>query len=253
MPMKTKVLLIAGGSAALALLCTILYFTSDHHAYNVAVKRYRQKEHKAAIAIIDRLSPKYQRSSKATYLRSVCQYNIAVESYGRRDYDASLNYLSAIPDTYMNYDEVKELRGKIKETQEALAQERERQRQIEETKRKERDLAEEARRKERDLAEEARRKADEPARLVAERKKRVESGFSLWNGSHRGLTAVIKKSMNDPKSYEHVETTYADKGDHLIVKTTFRGKNVFGGVVVNWIMAKADLDGNIIEVIAQGP
>ena len=30
-------------------------------------------------------------------------------------------------------------------------------------------------------------------------------------------------------------------------------QNAFGGVVVNWIMAKADLDGNIIEVIAQGP
>jgi hypothetical protein len=59
--------------------------------------------------------------------------------------------------------------------------------------------------------------------------------------------------MNDPKSYEHVETRYADKGDHLIVKTTFRGKNAFGGVVPNWVIAKTDLDGNVLEVIAQGP
>jgi hypothetical protein len=59
--------------------------------------------------------------------------------------------------------------------------------------------------------------------------------------------------MNDPKSYDHDKTVYWDKGDHLIVKTTFRGKNAFGGVVVNWISAKSDLDGNITEIIAQGP
>lgn len=89
-----------------------------------------------------------------------------------------------------------------------------------------------------------------PAEL---RTKRIEDGFSAWDGSHRGLTALIKKGMNDPKSYEHVETTYGDKGDSLVVKTTFRGKNAFGGVVANWVIAKTDLDGNVIEVIAQGP
>ena len=63
MTLKTKVLLIAGGSVALAFLFTILYFSSDRHAYNVAVNRYRQKEYKAAIGFLDRLSPKYERSS----------------------------------------------------------------------------------------------------------------------------------------------------------------------------------------------
>ena len=152
MTVKTKVGLIAGGTAVLVRLGIILYFTSDHHAYNVAVKRYRQKEHKATIAILDRLSPKYQRSSKGMYLRSVCQYNLAVESFARRDYDESLNYLSAIPDTYMKYDDVKELRDKITAKQKALAQERERQIQIAEAERKE---------KERQQAEEAQRKAEE--------------------------------------------------------------------------------------------
>ena len=85
------------------------------------------------------------------------------------------------------------------------------------------------------------------------RKERIEKNFSAWDGSHRGLTEIIKKSMNDPSSYEHEETVYWDKGDHLIVKTTFRGKNAFGGVVKNWVMAKVDLNGNVIEVISQGP
>lgn len=85
------------------------------------------------------------------------------------------------------------------------------------------------------------------------RKEQVEKQFSAWDGSHRGLTRFIKNSMNDPDSYEHVKTVYLDKGDYLIVKTTFRGKNAFGGVVVNWIQAKVDLNGNVIEVLAQGP
>ena len=59
--------------------------------------------------------------------------------------------------------------------------------------------------------------------------------------------------MNDPKSYEHVETVYWDMDDHLIVRTKFRGKNVFGGVVLNWILAKVDIDGNVLSIIHQGP
>jgi len=84
------------------------------------------------------------------------------------------------------------------------------------------------------------------------REERIKNCFSGWDGSHRELVKLIKKSMNDPGSYDHVETVYWDKGDHLVVKTTFRGKNAFGGVIKNWVMAKADLDCNIEEVISQG-
>lgn len=86
-----------------------------------------------------------------------------------------------------------------------------------------------------------------------ERTAEIEKNFSGWDGSHNGLTAAIKESMNDPKSYEHVETRYSDKGDHLIVTTTFRGKNAFGGVVKNSVTAKVDLNGNVIEIISQSP
>jgi hypothetical protein len=56
--------------------------------------------------------------------------------------------------------------------------------------------------------------------------------------------------MNDPDSYEHEETVYWDMGDHIVVRTTFRGKNAFGGVVKNSIKAKADINtGQIIEII----
>jgi hypothetical protein len=85
------------------------------------------------------------------------------------------------------------------------------------------------------------------------RKEQIERHFSAWDGSHRGLTEYIKKTMNDPDSYEHDETRYTDKGDHLIVHTKFRGKNAFGGVVRNSVIAKVDLNGNVLEIISQGP
>ncbi|MGE4299475.1 MAG: zinc-ribbon domain-containing protein [Desulfovibrionaceae bacterium] len=83
------------------------------------------------------------------------------------------------------------------------------------------------------------------------RKERIEKSFSAWDGSHRGLERLIKQAMNDPDSYEHVSTTYSDQGSELIVRTTFRGKNAFGGVVINSVVARADLDGNVLEIISQ--
>ena len=98
--------------------------------------------------------------------------------------------------------------------------------------------------------------AEVAAKIVSEaaaRKERIERQFSGWDGSHRNLVAYIKKSMNDPDSYKHEETRFEDKGTFLIVRTSFRGKNAFGGMVKNTILAKIDFDGNIIEILKTGP
>ncbi len=84
-----------------------------------------------------------------------------------------------------------------------------------------------------------------------EKEKQIEEQFSAWDGSHRNLERVIKKAMNDPNSYEHDETVYWDRGDHLVVKTTYRGKNAFGGVVRNYVKAKVSLDGQILQILDQ--
>ncbi len=81
------------------------------------------------------------------------------------------------------------------------------------------------------------------------RQEKIGECFSGWDGSHRELTNRIKKSMNDPDSYEHDETQYIDKGNYLIVITSFRGKNAFGGVIRNSITAKTDMNCNVIEII----
>ena len=81
----------------------------------------------------------------------------------------------------------------------------------------------------------------------AARKKLIAKQFSSWDGSHYNLTQYIKNNMNDPKSYDHVETRFGDMGSYVVVVTTFRGKNAFGGVVKQTYRAKVDLEGNIIE------
>tara|TARA_R110002050_G_scaffold228586_1_gene364218 strand:+ start:495 stop:1190 length:696 start_codon:yes stop_codon:yes gene_type:complete len=86
--------------------------------------------------------------------------------------------------------------------------------------------------------------------LPPTREEIIESQFSAWDGSHRNLEKYIKKNMNDPDSYEHVQTVYWDQGDYLVVKTTFRGNNAFGGKVKNDIKAKITIDGVILEIVS---
>jgi len=83
------------------------------------------------------------------------------------------------------------------------------------------------------------------------RKKKIESQFSSWDGSHHNLERVVKESMNDPDSYEHIKTIYWDRGNYLIVKTTFRGKNAFGGIVKNSVTAKVSLDGQVLQILSE--
>lgn len=77
------------------------------------------------------------------------------------------------------------------------------------------------------------------------RKEQIEEHFSPWDGAHRNLVTAVKEEMLDPNSFQHVKTTYWDKGDHLVVNMTFRGTNAFGAVVPHIVKAWIDLDGNI--------
>lgn len=83
------------------------------------------------------------------------------------------------------------------------------------------------------------------------RKELIEKQFSAWNGDHETLARSIKASMNNPKSYEHVQSGYTDNGDYILVETKFRGTNAFGGIVINTVRAKVDLQGNVLEIIGQ--
>lgn len=75
----------------------------------------------------------------------------------------------------------------------------------------------------------------------------ISKAFDPWNGSHPSLEKYIRKRLNDPESYQHIETKYLDKTDHIFVITKFRAKNAFGAFAVNTAAAKTNLDGSIIE------
>lgn len=70
------------------------------------------------------------------------------------------------------------------------------------------------------------------------REKEISRQFSSWDGSHNGVERAIKERMNDPDSYEHVETRYRDDGDTLFILTTIRGNNSFGAKVMSTFGAK---------------
>jgi len=75
----------------------------------------------------------------------------------------------------------------------------------------------------------------------------ISSVFSAWDGSCRNLERSIKTNMNDPDSYKHIETRYSydtDEG-YFDVITKFRGRNGFGGMVVNAVKAKVLFDGTV--------
>lgn len=79
-----------------------------------------------------------------------------------------------------------------------------------------------------------------------------EDCFSKWDGSHIELVREVKALMNDPGSFEHVETLYSLQGDKMILTMKFRGKNAFGGVITNTARAESNMSCQILgRVIIQ--
>jgi hypothetical protein len=79
--------------------------------------------------------------------------------------------------------------------------------------------------------------------------KNISMAFNPWDGSHRNLEILIKKSLNDPNSYNHLETTYRDLDSILIITSEFTAKNGFGGTIREGVVVSADTLGNIIDVV----
>ncbi len=50
----------------------------------------------------------------------------------------------------------------------------------------------------------------------------VSEQFSIWDGSHKELTKLIKKALNDEKSYKHINTTFYRMTEDYYV-TTYNG------------------------------
>ena len=81
------------------------------------------------------------------------------------------------------------------------------------------------------------------------REKEIVKQFSAWDGSHTQFERMIKNVLKDPDSYEHIETKYIDKEQHIIVITKYRARNSFGGYVVESKAAKFSIDGQFLTEI----
>lgn len=94
----------------------------------------------------------------------------------------------------------------------------------------------------------------EEARLNAKRDAAIEANikqqFSEWDGRHLGLARLIKYNVKDPDSFEHIESKWLTRDDHIIVFTKYRAKNSFGGYVIGNASAKYGFDGDLIEIIS---
>lgn len=177
------------------------------------------------------------------------KYKLGIEAYNKKDYGKAYLYLKQIGSDNKNYTDAKikakESKAKLDslERVELTAEKLKDQLKVieEEMKRKTKEL---------NLRKEKIKQEEIPVKsLNLDSQIKIEDQFSSWDGSHKNLTKYIKDNMNDPDSYEHIETKYYDMNDHLIVITKFRGTNSFGGKVLNAIKAKVDLEGNILEII----
>lgn len=105
-----------------------------------------------------------------------------------------------------------------------------------------------------------------------ERKDWINSQFSIWNGAHKDLEDLIKKRLNDERSYKHIETTYIDCYDQtmcdtvnellsdagysqrvkigdLFIMTEFSAKNGFNATIKSEAYGIASYQDNTIELI----
>ena len=71
---------------------------------------------------------------------------------------------------------------------------------------------------------------------------------SSYDGSCRPVVDYIKEGMNDPSSFDHVRTFVTPiSNGNFEIKTVFRGKNAFGGTVLNSSYAEVSPSGNIVS------
>ena len=83
-----------------------------------------------------------------------------------------------------------------------------------------------------------------------DRVKTIEKQFSGWDGSHTEFSKYLKNRLKNPDSYDHVKTLYVDKGDHILIETTYRATNSFNAVTTGKGYAKANIDGSSLEIIS---
>jgi hypothetical protein len=75
----------------------------------------------------------------------------------------------------------------------------------------------------------------------------IAKQFNL-DGSHRELVILVKQSMHNERSFEHVATSFSLENGKLLLSMKFRGTNAFGAIVTNEVTAFAYHSGEVIII-----
>jgi hypothetical protein len=89
----------------------------------------------------------------------------------------------------------------------------------------------------------------EPQALHDQQVEDFKKNLSGWDGSCLKLVRYVKNDLNDPDSFEHVDTGFWIIKDHAVVIMKYRAKNAFGALIVTSIKAKVGLNGEVLEII----
>ena len=76
----------------------------------------------------------------------------------------------------------------------------------------------------------------------------VKSQFSEWDGSNVALVDLVKQNLNDPKSFEHVDTSYIRQNDDLLITMQYRANNIYGAKVLSKVTALASYKDNTVTI-----
>ncbi len=83
-----------------------------------------------------------------------------------------------------------------------------------------------------------------------QREQKIAAQFQGEGSSHPALVELIKSKMNDPDSFEHVQSRFIDEGGtYIIVIMKYRGKNAFGGVITKYVTAQVNFDKEVLQLM----
>lgn len=91
---------------------------------------------------------------------------------------------------------------------------------------------------------------DAPPQTPEELHQMTVDGGAIMAEIH--IKLLLIKNAHDPQSFAHVRTTYHESNNSIILTTHYRARNGFGSLRLGWIKIRADLEGNLIEVLAEG-
>ena len=77
-------------------------------------------------------------------------------------------------------------------------------------------------------------------------------GFVPWSGRHIKFSRKIKDGLSDPNSFEHVKTTYFEKGDTLVITMHYKALDSDGLKKQYVTAAEYTNDGNFVEIYFNG-